>query len=81
MVGRMSTITEIEAAVDRLSPGEQAELLRQLANRLRSHQRATGPASRELWLGRLRALRAAIGTGGPTLSSAQVLDELRQERN
>lgn len=81
MFGRMSTISDIEAAVDRLSPGEQAELLRQLANRLRSRQPATAPSSRELWLGRLRALRATIGTGQQTLGSAQVLDELRQERN
>ena len=77
----MSTLAEIEAAAYRLPLAEQEELLRQLAKRLRVQRAAAGPVSREQWMARLKALRDSIGTGKQTLSSEQILEELREERN
>jgi hypothetical protein len=76
----MSTLAEIESAVYRLPLAEQEELLRQLARRLRARRAAAGPVSREQWMARLEALRDSIGTGKQTLSSEQILEELREER-
>ena len=76
----MSTLAEIESAAYRLPLAEQEELLRQLARRLRAQRAAAGAVSREQWLSQLRELRASIGTGKQTVSSEQILEELREER-
>jgi hypothetical protein len=78
MVFGMSRLTEIETVVDRLSLAEQEELLRHLEARLRRRGTAT-PAEREEWMRRLDALRDSIAPGPGTVTSDQILDELRDE--
>jgi hypothetical protein len=76
----MSTLTEIESAVERLSRDDQEKLLRHLESRLhRSQAVRTASASQE-WADRLDALGASISTGVNGPSTEQILDELREER-
>ena len=81
MVLGMSTLAEIESAVDRLPPEEQEELLQHLTATVRRRRGAAGPAVTEEWMKRLDALRASIGTGSRTLTSEQILEDAREGRD
>jgi hypothetical protein len=77
----VSTLAEVESAVSQLPWAEQEELLRHLADRLRTHRAAPDRASRERWMARLDNLRASIGTGQLSFSSEQLLEDLREDRS
>jgi hypothetical protein len=76
----MSSLAEIESAVDRLSFEEQEALLRHLAMKVRRQNCGTKPAAEE-WMDRLDTLRASIDSGRRTLTTDQILAESREERN
>jgi len=76
----MTTLAEIEKAVERLPLEEQEQLLRHLGTRVRQQRRAADPTSREQWMTRLDGLRASIGTGLEALTTEQILAESREER-
>ena len=75
-VAAMSTLPEIEAAIERLLPEEQ----RQLHNWLRSRQPPPHSRPRAEWLGKLARLRASVATGKNGSPSEAILSELRAER-
>jgi hypothetical protein len=77
----MSTLSEIESAVDQLPLVEQEQLLRHLATRLRRQRGLAGLALREQWMNRLDELRASIDSGRQTVDSESILEESREERN
>ena len=76
----MSTLTEIESAVEQLSREDQEKLLRHLESRLRPGEPTLPAAAAKEWMDRLAALRASIATGTNTAPSEQILEELREER-
>ena len=81
----MSTLAEIESAVDALSRPEQETLLQHLARRLSigtpgSATSNTELARRQRWLEELRQLRERNATGRKGAPLQQVMDELRAER-
>jgi hypothetical protein len=73
------SLTEIETAVQQLSMPEQEELLRHLEETLRRKRSASSPESREAWMHRLQTLRASVSTGTQSLSSEQILADLRED--
>jgi len=75
----MHSLTEIESVVDRLPVAEQEELLRHLEANLRNRRSESTSVPRAQWMGRLEALRNAIGNGVPRSSSEQILAELRED--
>ena len=81
----MSSLVEIESAVDQLPLAEKEELLRYLEARLRVCGGEATPVSptgtREQWGRRLDALRASISTGQHTISADDIISESRAERN
>lgn len=77
----MSTLTEIESAVEQLSRDDQEKLLRHLESRLRPGEPSLSPAAAKEWMERLAELRASISTGTNTAPSEQILEELREERS
>jgi hypothetical protein len=76
----MSTLTEIESAVEQLSPEDQQKLLRHLEARLHESQPIRAASASQEWADRLDALGASISTGVTGPSTEQILDELREER-
>jgi hypothetical protein len=79
----MSTLAEIESAVDALPRLEQETLLQYLARRLSGSTpgSATGGAdARRQWLEELRQLRERNATGRSGAPLQHVMDELRAER-
>jgi hypothetical protein len=81
MVSAMSTLSEIEAAVDRLPLAEQEQLLRHLDQKVHSRKSTTG-GSPEQWMRRLDEHRKSMGTNGSRSMrpTQQLLDELREDR-
>jgi CHAD domain-containing protein len=77
----MSTLAEIETAVDQLPLADQEELLHRLTVAVRRRRAAVSPAAMEQWMDRLDALRASIGSGRQTLTTGQIIAEGREERN
>jgi len=73
----MSSLAEIEDAVERLPLQEQRKLLSHLQARLAADI-STG-MNREDWLSRLGKLRARTKTVGANIQ--QVMDEIRAERS
>jgi hypothetical protein len=75
----MSTLSEIEAAVDALSPSDQESLLEYLARKLGAHQPVTDEsrAKREGWLRKLDQLRARGSTGKAEVPLQEILDNIR----
>jgi hypothetical protein len=73
----MTTLAEIESAINLLAPAEQEALLLHLEARVRRHQSNSGAAEREQWMDRLDALRASIGSG--IHGSEQMISESRDE--
>ena len=80
----MSTLTEIESAVETLPRPEQETLLRHLTHRLlapaeRSGAGDTARDERRRWLAELRLLREGNATGRMGAPLQQVMDELRAD--
>ena len=81
----MSTLAEIESAVDALPHPDQVTLLQYLTRRLASSTpgAVAGDAEmprRQSWLDELRQLRGLNATGRTGAPLQQVMDELRCER-
>jgi hypothetical protein len=79
---RMSTLSEIEAAVDKLSHPEQEILLEHLARKLGVRPTITegSRAQRERWLQKLDRLRNRGATGKTGVPLQEILDDIRGER-
>lgn len=77
----MSTLSEIEAAVDALSPSDQESLLEHLSRKLGTRQPVAheSRAMRERWLRKLDQLRARRSTGKTAVPLQEVLDDIRSE--
>jgi len=76
----MSTVVEIEAAIDRLPVGEQQQLRDWLLTRMAP----TGPmasSEQSAWLAGLANLRAKVATGKTTPANDALWDDLRGERD
>ena len=78
----MSTLSEIEAAVDKLSHPEQEILLEHLARKLSGSPTTTegSRAQRERWLQKLDRLRNRGATGKTGVPLQEILDDIRAER-
>ena len=80
----MSTLVEIESAVDRLPLEEKQELLRYLETSLVSNEHAipstTDSMSHDEWVKSLEKLRNSISTGKQSMSADEIISELREER-
>jgi hypothetical protein len=77
----MSTLSEMEAAVDALSTSDQESLLEHLARKLGTRQPVTDQsrAKRERWLRKLDQLRARGSTGKTGVPLQEILDDVRSE--
>ena len=77
----MSTLSEIEAAVDALSASDQESLLEHLARKLGARQPLTDEsrARRERWLRKLDQLRDRGSTGKTGEPLQEILDDIRSE--
>ena len=78
----MSTLSEIEAAVDKLPHLEQEILLEHLARKLGARPPITegSRAQRERWLQKLDRLRNRGATGKTGVPLQEILDDIRGER-
>lgn len=78
----MSTLAEIEAAVNPLPQPEQRTLLEHLARKLGARPPATdgSRARRERWLQKLDRLRARGATGKTGAPLQEILNDIRAER-
>ena len=78
----MSTLSEIEAAVDKLPHPEQEILLENLARKLSARPTITegSRAQRERWLQKLDRLRNRGTTGKTGVPLQEILDDIRAER-
>jgi hypothetical protein len=77
----VSTLSEIEAAVDQLPHPEQEILLEHLARKLGARRVSEGSrAQRERWLEKLDRLRNRGFTGKTGVSLQEILDDIRAER-
>ena len=76
----MSTLSEIQAAVDKLPHPEQEILLEHLARKLGARPTITegSRAQRERWLQKLDRLRNR-GATGPGMPLQEILDDIRGE--
>lgn len=72
----MSTLEQIEAAVEALPITQQQQLLAHLQTRLGA--RTSTKADREIWLQQLRGLRARCKPVGP--GAQEILDDVRADR-
>jgi hypothetical protein len=81
LLWRMSTLSEMEAAVDALSTSDQESLLEHLARKLGTRQPVTDQsrAKRERWLRKLDQLRARGSTGKTGVPLQEILDDVRSE--
>jgi hypothetical protein len=79
----MSTLSEIEAAVDQLSHPEQEILLEHLARKLGARPPVTdgSRAQPERWLRKLDRLRNHGSTGKTGVPLQEILDDIRAERS
>jgi hypothetical protein len=78
----MSTLSEIEAAVDKLPHPEQQILLEHLSRKLGARSTITeeSRAQRERWIQKLDRLRNRGATGKAGVPLQEILDEMRAER-
>lgn len=83
----MSTLAEVEQAVDALPPQEQETLLQHLLVRKNSDNARVAPTAdaelsrRQDWLAELRRLRERNATGRVGAPLQEVMDELRGDSN
>jgi hypothetical protein len=77
----MSTLSEIEAAVDALSPSDQESLLEHLARKLGTRQPVTAESrvKRERWLRKLDQVRARGSTAKTGVPLQEILDDIRSD--
>jgi hypothetical protein len=77
----MSTLSEIQAAVDKLPHSEQEILLEHLARKLGSRPTIMegSRAQRERWLQKLDRLRNRGATGKTGVPLQEILDDIRGE--
>ena len=75
----MTTLADIESAVEHLSLPEQQILLRKLDAAVRRQSGVTEPSARQAWMERLDHLRASLGSNSPKLDSASIFEDLRSE--
>jgi hypothetical protein len=80
-LARVSTLSEMEAAVNQLPHHEQELLLEHLARKLRTRPPATegSRAQRERWLQKLDYLRNRGSTGKTGVPLQEILDDIRAE--
>lgn len=77
----MSTLVEIEEAVETLPRVEQETLWQHLSHRLFNPAgKADDAARRKVWLEKLRQIRERNETGRSGAPLQQVMDELRDDR-
>lgn len=78
----MSTLSEIEAAVDKLPRPEQEILLEHLTRKLAARPPITegSRAQRERWLRKLDRLRNRGSTGKTGVPLQEIFDDIRAER-
>jgi hypothetical protein len=78
----MSTLSEIEAAVDKLPHPEQQILLEHLSRKLgtRSTIMEESRAQRERWIQKLDRLRNGGATGKTGVPLQEIFDDIRGER-
>lgn len=77
----MSTLVEIEEAVETLPRVEQETLWQHLSHRLFNPSgKADDAARRKVWLEKLRQIRERNETGRSGAPLQQVMDELREDR-
>jgi hypothetical protein len=76
----MSTLAEIAAAAERLPLPEQRQLVAQLTSKPPVQPRTLSRAEREAWMAELAELARRSSTGRHSISTEQILDELREER-
>ena len=78
----MSTLSEIEAAVDKLPHPEQQILLEHLSRKLGARSTITeeSRAQRERWIQKLDRLRNRGTTGKTGVPLQKILDDIRGER-
>jgi hypothetical protein len=78
----MSTLSEIQAAVDNLSHPEQEILLEHLVRKLGVRPTITegSRAQRERWLQKLDRLRNRGATGKTGVPLQEIFDDIRDER-
>jgi predicted transcriptional regulator len=83
----MSTLAEIASAAERLPIGEQHELLQQLATKLRVQPsrpyvqaQTIDRAARQAWVAELEKEAKAMSTGRHSMTTEQLMDELREDR-
>ena len=77
----MGTLSEIQAAVDKLPHPEQEILLEHLAQKLGARPTITGSrVQRERWLQKLDQLRHRGATGKTGVPLQEILDDIRAER-
>jgi hypothetical protein len=78
----MSTLSEIEAAVDKLPHPEQQILLEHLSRKLGARSTITeeSRAQRERWIQKLDRLRNRGATGKQGVPLQMILDDIRGER-
>jgi len=76
----MSTVAEIEAAIDRLPAEEQQQVREWLVVRT-APGGALSLGEREAWLARLAALRTQVATGKTAATSDAFWNDLRGERS
>jgi len=75
----MSTVAQMESAIERLPAEEQQQLLRWLLSRSPNATSSMPLDDRTLWLARLARLRTRLATGKPGPSVEQLLAEDRGE--
>jgi hypothetical protein len=71
------SIAEIENAVDRMTEAEKLRLLSHLQGSLKSESPTPDLAARRSWMERLDKLRSSLDTGKHSLSTDEILDDLR----
>ena len=76
----MSTLVEIEAAIQQLTPQESRELREWLSSPSNGHAAPPPVRSRVSWLAKLSGLRASVATSATSATSETILDDLRSGR-
>jgi hypothetical protein len=75
----MSTLAEIEEAVERLSAPEQALLFERLKKRVTGEKKAPDGEAMKRRMKELSALRKSMAAGRGRVSLQEILDEIRAD--